>query len=41
MNDEGTPEQEHHDLYMSVLLNGVSNVENIRKEIRSISNLGV
>ena len=33
--------QEHHDLYMSVLLNGVSNVENIRKEIRSISNLGV
>ena len=37
----GKDGQEHHDLYMSVLLNGVSNVENIRKEIRSISNLGV
>ena len=36
----GKDGQEHHDLYMSVLLNGVSNVENIRKEIRSISNLG-
>ena len=37
----GKDGQEHHDLYMSVLLNGVSNVENIRKEIKSISNLGV
>ena len=37
----GKDGQEHHDLYMSVLLNGVSNVENIRKEIRSISNIGV
>ena len=37
----GKDGQEHHDLYMSVLLNGISNVENIRKEIRSISNLGV
>ena len=37
----GKDGQEHHDLYMSVLLNGVSNVENIRNEIRSISNLGV
>ena len=37
----GKDGQEHHDLYMSVLLNGVSNAENIRKEIRSISNLGV
>ena len=36
----GKDGQEHHDLYMSVLLNGVSNVENIRKEIRSISNIG-
>ena len=36
----GKDGQEHQDLYMSVLLKGVSDVTNIRKEIRSISNIG-
>ena len=36
----GKDGQEHQDLYMSVLLKGVSDVTNIRKEIRLISNIG-